>query len=137
MADSSLIKRLGIKPGQRLLIVNAPPGYIDRLTPLPENATLTEQMEGVYDFVNVFVHNQAEVEHYAVPALQALKPGGLLWLAYPKRNSKVKTDLTRDIGWEAIKNAGYDAIAQVAVDETWTATRFRPLADIKRRGSAG
>ncbi|MGH3665245.1 MAG: hypothetical protein ACRDU8_03995 [Egibacteraceae bacterium] len=58
--------------------------------------------------------------------------GGLLWPAYPKRSAKVDTDLTRDVGWDAVTKAGWDGIAQVSVDDVWSAVRFRPVADIKR-----
>ncbi|AKI98873.1 hypothetical protein [Archangium gephyra] len=47
-------------------------------------------------------------------------------MAYPKQSSKVETDLNRDKGWESVERLGWEGIAQVAVDATWAATRFRP-----------
>lgn len=89
MAESSLIKKLGIKPGQKILILNAPEGYMQTLGTLPEGAETETKAEGKYDFVLVFVHNKADVDNYATTAIQPLKPGGLLWFSYPKKSSKV------------------------------------------------
>ncbi|MFL5732839.1 MAG: class I SAM-dependent methyltransferase [Chloroflexia bacterium] len=137
MADTSPAKKLGIKPGHKLLIMSAPEGYISRLDPLPEGADVFDRLppgeEGTFDFVHVFAQNRADVERHAPEALQALKPGGLLWFSYPKGSSKVKTDISRDKGWESITGAGMEIIAQVSIDDTWSAGRFRPSADVKSR----
>jgi hypothetical protein len=130
MAETSLIKKLGMKPGQKILILNAPEGYIQTLGTLPENAEVQMRVEGKFDFVQVFVHNKADVDNYAVMAIQVLKSGGLLWFSYPKKSSKVKTDITRDIGWEAPKSVGWRPVTQIAIDETWSALRFRPESEV-------
>jgi hypothetical protein len=126
MADQALIKKLGLKPKQRLLIWNAPAGYLDRLKPLPEGAELADAPDGVFDFVQLFVANKAELERHFPTAVQALKPDGLLWISYPKRSAKVQTDLTRDEGWAAVTEAGWQGVAMISVDEVWSAVRFRP-----------
>jgi hypothetical protein len=48
-----------------------------------------------------------------------------LWIAYPKKTPGMKTDLSRDVGWEDVERASLSAVTQVAVDETWSALRFR------------
>ena len=50
---------------------------------------------------------------------------GFLWIAYPKRSSKVKTDLSRDLFWEILLSHGYRAVTHVYIDPVWTAMRFR------------
>ena len=92
--------------------------------------------EGTFDFVQAFMHNKADVESYAMAALQALKPGGLLWFTYPKKTSSIKTDITRDNGWEEVMNAGIRPVTQIAIDETWSALRFRPTDDVKSKSRA-
>jgi len=70
-------------------------------------------------------------------AIAAVKDGGLLWIAYPKKSSGVSTDLTRDVGWKVIEDAGWGGVAQVAIDDTWSALRFKPEAAVARKaGSA-
>jgi len=65
-------------------------------------------------------------------AIAALKYDGLLWISYPKRSSKVETDLTRDRGWEVMTEAGLRPVTQVSIDALWSALRFRPLERVGR-----
>jgi hypothetical protein len=130
MANSPLLKKIGVKPGHRLLVLNAPDGYLDQLTPLPEKAELATKGKGPFDVVQLFVKNKAQVDRDAAKAMQAVKPRGLLWIAYPKKSSKIETDISRDVGWETMKKADWEGVAIVAIDETWSALRFRPAADV-------
>ena len=131
MSETPLAKRLGIKAGQRALVLNAPDGY--RLEEgLPDGARVAREAEGQYDVVQVFVRSQSEANALTPTALAALKPDGWLWLTYPKQSAKTGTDISRDVGWDALRAAGWEGIAIVSVDETWSALRFRPSADVKR-----
>ncbi len=80
MADSSLVKKLGIKPNQRILVLKAPGGYFELLGALPEGVERAEKPDGQFDLVQLFVKNQAELELDAPVVLAVVKPGGLLWL---------------------------------------------------------
>jgi hypothetical protein len=130
MANSPLLKKLGVKPGYRLLVLNAPDGYLAQLTPLPEKAELATGGKGPFDVVQLFVKNKAQVDRDATKAIQAVKPRGLLWIAYPKKSSKIETDISRDVGWETMKKADWEGVAIFAIDDTWSALRFRPAADV-------
>ena len=96
--ETPLIKKLGIKPGQKLLVINSPETYLHELAPLPEGTAVETSGHGPFDFVQVFVSEKGDVDAYASKAIQALKPGGLLWFSYPKKSSAIKTDISRDIG---------------------------------------
>lgn len=135
MAETLLNKKLAIKPGYKLLILNAPDGYIDRLNPLPEGAAIQTSAAGEsgFDFVQVFVRSKADVDTHALPAINVLKPGGLLWFAFPKKTSKIKTDITRDVGWNTLTNRAYGPVTAIAIDDTWSALRFRPNSEVKSR----
>jgi len=134
MPNNPLSKKLGFKSHHRVLVINAPEGYTHLLGPLPEGIELVNQPTGTFDAVHLFVRNKAELEQHAAIATQSLKPDGLLWISYPKRSSKVDTDITRDVGWEVIDKAGLSGVAQVAVDDVWSALRFRPKKEIERDG---
>jgi hypothetical protein len=136
MAENSLVKKLGVKPGQNMLILNAPQDYLHLLEPLPEGAEVKTSAVGTFDFVQAFVYNKADVETYARVAMRALKPGGLLWFTYPKKTSSIKTDITRDIGWEEVIKEGIRPVTQIAVDDTWSALRFRPMSEVKSKSRA-
>ena len=133
MIDSVLIKKLGIRQGHKVLILNAPEGYMQSLRLLPENTEVTTSAEGTFDFVQSFVYNKADADSHAATAIRALKPGGVLWFSYPKKSSKVETDITRDVGWEAVRSMGLRPVSQVAIDDTWSALRFRPTGEVKSR----
>jgi hypothetical protein len=133
MADTPLTKKLGIKPGFRMLILNAPDGYRDLLAPLPEGAEVHLAAKGMFDFAQLFVHSQADVDEHALTAIRAVKSGGLLWLSYPKKSAKIKTDISRDVGWDAVKNAGWEGVTLITIDDTWSAMRFRPASEVKSR----
>ena len=131
MPDTTLIKKLGIKPKQRIMILNAPQGYHEQLGTLPSDVELVTTLNGTFDLVHVFVKNKAEVDHYAPMAIKAVKAGGLLWMSYAKKSSKVTTDITRDIGWDAVLDAGWRPVTLISIDEVWSAFRFRPISEVK------
>jgi hypothetical protein len=133
MAKTPLTNKLRMQPGQRALIMNAPPGYMDELGDLPENIELADEPEGIFDFVHLFVKNVAELEQFGPTAVSAVKHDGLLWISYPKRSSKVETDITRDVGWEAVTQAGLRAVTQVSINDVWSALRFRPVDRIGKK----
>lgn len=121
-----LTEKLRLESGQRALVLNAPNGYTDRLQPLPAGLWLeTAPGEGAYDFVHLFVQNQSELAEYGPVALDVLEEDALLWISYPKKSSGVESDLSRDEGWALLENAGYRPVAQAAVDDVWSAMRFR------------
>jgi len=126
MLDTTLIKKLGIKPGQRILILDAPEGYVEALGPLPAGAEIVQASDGSFDIVQLFVKNKAELDRSAPAAAQAVRPGGLLWISYPKRSSKTQTDLTRDVGWDVIDRLGLEGVSLISIDDVWSAARFKP-----------
>ena len=131
--ENSLLKKLVIKAGSRILVLNAPPGYVEKLLPLPEGTQLLTEATGTFDFGLAFVTNRAQVDESAPLMLSAVQPKGVLWFAYPKRGKGIETDINRDNGWDVMREAGWRGIANVAIDETWSALRFKPLTDIATR----
>jgi hypothetical protein len=125
MTEASLAEKLRIKPGYRILVFNAPDGYLKLLYPLPSGVEIVQSPGMPVDLVHLFVGSQEELESLAPQAMEALKPGGLLWISYPKRSSDVETDISRDVGWDTVLSAGWQGVAQVSVDDTWSALRFK------------
>ena len=133
MSSAPITKKLRLLPGYRALVLNAPPGYLDQLGELPENVTLEAEPAGTFDFVHLFARDRAELERFWPAVLGALRYDGVLWISYPKRSSKVESDLTRDEGWVIVGKAGLRPVTQVSVDETWSAVRFRPVERVKAK----
>jgi hypothetical protein len=124
---TDLIKKLRIQAGQRILILNAPEGYLSKIDPLPQGVDVSQSPAEGFDFVQLFVNSIADLEENAPIAINAVKFDGLLWICYPKQTSKIKTDINRDKGWGVTQQAGLRPVTQVAIDETWSALRFRPV----------
>ncbi len=131
MTDRPLTEKLGLKGQLRALILNAPKGYRTLLGPLPPDITVNTKPSGQYDFVHLFVNNQAELGQLGPSTLKAVKPTGILWISYPRQGGGLETDINRDKGWDLVTKSGFEAASQVAVNDAWSALRFRP------RGEAG
>jgi hypothetical protein len=127
MAVSKLVKKLRMQPGQRVLIINAPEGYIASLGELPEGVAVSEVAEGRYGFVHLFVRDSGQLDELLPAAVESAEYDGLFWISYPKKSSKVETDLSRDLFWDlTAAGTSLRPVTQVSVDEVWSALRFRP-----------
>lgn len=125
-APSPLTRKLGIKPGLRTVVLNAPDGAIDALDPLPDGASVSAAaIDGPGDVVAVFVRDAAEVDAWVAKAAASVGPGGRLWVVYPKGGKSAGTDINRDILHERLEERGLIAVAMVAYDDRWSAMRFR------------
>ena len=132
MADTPLLKKLGIKPKHRVLILNAPDGYREQFGTLPADVELitTPTSAGNFEVVHLFIRNKAEVERDVPMAIKLVKPGGLFWVSYPKQSSKVPTDLNRDVLWDIFPDKDWRPVTQISIDEIWSALRFRPKSEV-------
>ena len=132
MTTSALAKKLQIKPGQRVLITNPPADFLAKLAP-PPGVELSEKATGTFDVVQLFVKNVAELNRRASTAMHAVRPDGVFWICYPKLSAKTGSDITRDVGWDVVKTAGWRPVSQVSIDDVWSALRFRPVEHVKAR----
>jgi hypothetical protein len=125
---NSLARKLLIKPGSRVAIVDAPAGYPERLLPLPDGAAVVDVQPGL-DVVQVFVRDKTALNG-AAAAFGSVREGGVLWVCYPKGGIKAGTDLNRDVLWQELSKVGLAGVTLVAVDDTWSAMRFRPADEV-------
>ena len=135
MTTTPLLKKMKLKPGQRAAVVNAPDGYVKSLPPLPADVELAEDLVGTFDWVQLFVKNQAELAQVIADVRAALKPAGTLWITFPKGSSKIQTDLTRDKGWESLQALDLKWLTLISVDDTWSAFSLRPYKPGEERQS--
>jgi len=130
-----LFRKLNLKDQQQLWVLHAPASFEPELAALmgvQVHRSLDEGSE--VGFALAFVANQAALEA-VVPALVERAPGdAVLWFAYPKLSSKrFQSDLNRDEGWAILGTAGLRPVRQVAIDEDWSAVRFRRHEYVKAR----
>jgi hypothetical protein len=133
MPNRPLTERLNLTGQLRALIMNAPKGYRTLLGPLPPDITVNTKPSGRYDFVHLFVNNREELSRLGPEAINAVKPTAIFWISYPKKTAKTDTDMSRDEGWDVVTGAGFETVAQVAIDDVWSALRFRPAAEVGKR----
>jgi predicted SnoaL-like aldol condensation-catalyzing enzyme len=126
-------KKLGLKPAMRALVINAPRGYWKSLVPLPEGIVVSEVVGGSHEFVQFFATLKSDIERTATKLLKTAAPGALVWITYPKKTSGVESDLSREAVWAAMEGTGWRPVSQIAIDEVWSALRFRPTGDVKSR----
>lgn len=130
---TATVKKLGLKPGMRALVVGAPPGYIDSLAPLPDRVNVSESLGSAHDFVQFFATKKSEIAKSAKKLLPSAAPGALVWITYPKKSSGRDSDLSREAVWAAMEGTGWRPVSQIAIDEIWSALRFRPTQEVKSR----
>ena len=128
-----LTEKLGMKGQLRALIMNAPKGYSTLLGPLPPDITVNTKPSGKYDFVHLFVGSREELDRLGPDAMNAVKPMAIFWIAYPKQSGGTGADITRDEGWDVVTAKGFEPVTQVAIDDIWSALRFRPAAEVGKR----
>ena len=130
---TSIVKKLGLKPGMRALVLGAPSGYLESLAPLPDGVVVSKTVGGNYGFVQFFASKKAEIEKLKKKLLESADPGALVWISYPKKSSRLDSDLSREVVWAAMEETGWRPVSQIAIDEVWSALRFRPIQDVKSR----
>ncbi|MBZ5587038.1 MAG: hypothetical protein LAO05_00565 [Acidobacteriia bacterium] len=135
MSENPLAKKMKLKAGAQAAVVNAPAGYLRELTPLPAGVEVAQKLQGTFDWVQVFVATSAELEALIPKVVKALAPESLLWISFPKGTSGIQTDLTRDKGWDALKDVDLKWVTLISVNKTWSAFAFRPHrpGEVKQR----
>ncbi|CAM3397210.1 DUF3052 domain-containing protein [Marinicrinis lubricantis] len=129
-----LLKKLQYKEEGPMLIVGSPQQFAGTMKELAPYEIHTEPKEDHYNFILIFVKSQHEVEQYAGMAVERLHSDGVLWFAYPKKTSKkYEADIHRDRGWDALNCLNYTGVRQIAIDEDWSALRFRHKDLIKSK----
>ena len=124
-SGTPLPRKLGIKPGHRVLLLGAPQGFVEgTLGELPEGVRVGSRATGEADVIVAFHTRRADLAQ-RMPALrERMVPAAGLWIAWPKRAAKVETDLTEDVVRElALANTLVDNKV-CAIDETWSGLRL-------------
>lgn len=119
-----------MNPGMRALIIAPPPEYLKLLAPLPEGLTVASVARGTYPFVQVFGTRLSDTRKFAKRLPKHAATNALVWISYPKKNSKAKSELSRDVIRKEMTTAGWRAVSIVSIDEMWSALRFRPAGNL-------
>ena len=135
---SDLFKKLNLKDQKSVLIYNAPQSFETELARLRDIKIVRDAKtpQGI-EFALAFAMTQKELDRLSKLLSGGAEGDAVLWFAYPKGTSKrYRCEFNRDTGWEAVRALGFDSVRQVAIDEDWSALRFRRTEYIKSMSRA-
>ena len=119
-----LFKKLGIKEGCKLYIKNPPENYLELVSPLPDGAEITKRLSNELDIAHLFTKKKSELIKYSRILMSKIKPNGMIWISWPKKASKVLTDITEDTIREVVLPMGLVDIKVCAVDDVWSGLKL-------------
>jgi hypothetical protein len=123
-SGTPLVKKLGVKPESTLFLLNAPDEYFDWVSPLPQGVTVKSKLSGKVDFIHLFVTDFKIFKQAFVKSQKFLKDDGMMWISWPKKSSKIQTDMDENIIRDFGLEKGLVDVKVCAVDETWSGLKF-------------
>jgi len=123
-SGTPLATKLGIKPGSEICPINAPDAYLELVAPLPEGARVVSRSSSATDIIHVFSASKAELGKALREFRATLKPTGSVWVSWPKKSSKVPSDISEDTIRELALPLGFVDIKVCAVDEIWSGLKL-------------
>lgn len=123
-SQRSLVEKLGIKPGTRIAIVDAPREYSKTLGKLPAGVTVANVARGPLPFIHFFVVDRTVLEKQLPALVRALEPAGALWISWPKKASGVATDVTEDVVRAVALPTGLVDVKVAAIDDVWSGLKL-------------
>ena len=128
---SPLFKKLNLGTHTMVHVLNAPASFEPELAAL-DGVVVQQTVAGSCGFAMAFVVTQAELDAASALLAAACEGDAVLWMVYPKGSSKrYRCEFNRDSGWPVLGAAGFEPVRMVAIDEDWSALRFRKVEHIK------
>ena len=134
---NSISQKLRIKEKESLLTLNAPSDFKKDLTDLPAGVKISDAAKD-YNQVHWFVLNRKQLEKEMSKIMKLVKDNVIVWVYYPKGNSKIQTDLTRDKGWDCLLSEGDKLtwISLISFNDTWSVVGFRSKTEADKKKEA-
>lgn len=123
-SGTPLAKKLGIKPATSICVCQAPEDYFSWLAPLPDDLKVKTKLTGELDFIHLFVKDQKTFKKQFTDSRKYLRRDGMMWISWPKKSSKVETDLDENIIRDFGLKEGLVDVKVCAVDEVWSGLKF-------------
>lgn len=123
-SQTPLLKKLGIKPGFRVVFLDPPPSFLGELGELPDGVQITTTRSSQIDFIHLFVTQRSRLISQLQSLMTKIRPDGMIWVSWPKKASKVSTDITEDVIREIALPLGLVDIKVCAIDEVWSGLKL-------------
>ena len=122
-SGTPIFKKLGIKEGHKVCLINAPSGYAQYVD-IPFVVTIIRGLEAESDLVHGFFHSLSELEEHYLDMYSAIHKKGMMWISWPKGSSKVKTDLNRDIIRNYVLERGLVDVKVASYNDIYSSLKF-------------
>jgi hypothetical protein len=132
-SGTPLARKLGIDEGSTIVVIGAPAEYARWLAPLPAGARIAERASAGARAVHLFTTSRAELARALAQWRTRLDPQGFLWVSWPKRASKVPTDVTEDVVRELALPLGFVDVKVCAVTEVWSGLKLVVRKELRGR----
>jgi len=123
-SGTPLAKKLGMAEGCRVFTQGAPANYLQALAPVPSGVVFEKKLSRMTDMVHVFSDQRAALKTALEKLRAAIKPDACVWVSWPKRASKIPTDLTDNVIRELALPLGFVDVKVCAVDEIWSGLKL-------------
>ena len=123
-SGTPLARKLGINERSEIHLANAPDGYLELIEPLPEGVRFVTRFSESTDIIHLFSTRRAELEGALGVFRAALNPAAVVWVSWPKKSSKVPTDITEDVIREVALPLGFVDVKVCAVDNVWSGLKL-------------
>lgn len=123
-SGTPLVRKLGIRPSEKIVALGAPAHYAELLVDLPAGAMISNRAPREPQFVHLFVTMRSELEKQLTKLRALIADTGVLWVSWPKKFSKVPTDITEDIIRAVALPLGFVDVKVCAVDEVWSGLKL-------------
>lgn len=123
-SGTPLAKKLGIREGANIVAVDAPEDYLDLLDPLPARVSFSSEVDLSTDIVHIFSASRSDLSTALADFRKILDPRAMVWVSWPKKSSKVPTDITEDVIREVALPLGFVDVKVCAVDQTWSGLKL-------------
>ena len=110
--------------GSRIFVSGAPKNYLELVAPLPQGVRFVHQIDDETDIAHIFTARKAELADVLRASVTTLKPDGIIWVSWPKKTSKVQTDVTEDTVRDIALPLGLVDIKVCALDNLWSGLKL-------------
>lgn len=131
---NAIFKKLNFKDQPAIFIIDAPPSFQPALEEMRASVAVRDKLTNAKDafFALAFATRKSQVDKFADQIAKSTSDDPVVWVAYPKGTSKnYQCEFNRDNGWDRLGAHGFEPVRMVAIDDDWSALRFRRVAHIK------
>jgi hypothetical protein len=123
-SNTPLAKKLGIREGAEIVLISPPPGFLEIVAPLPKGVKIAQRLSSRTDLMHVFATRRSDLSRTLKSYRARIRPDAAVWVSWPKKSSKVATDITEDVIREVALPLGFVDIKVCAVTDVWSGLKL-------------